>query len=495
MARGDGTDGGAQAGDETYAGASGRAADRTAARRHPHRLSGAPGTRARHQPSVLAYARLCTAGESTARQLAARTFALAARRAARGTDAAGPWRHQLLLLAGETAAEWAVDERSAGLDAGLLLVVNTAGTGRPVPPMLAAFRSLPPRAQGMIWYGVVDREPRRPDGRAARPRPPGRHVRHTARAPGTGAGLSAVPAGRLRGPALCGLPAPHRGVGTARHPAGQRRPARPHGALPALHGGARRAVHPAGHPAHGPRRGTAAVGGHGVRGAGDGPAGRRRLARDARDLAAVAPFRAGLGGPGRGPGAAALPGAVAGRHAVPAGGERVGTSSRRTTAGDGDGDRPGDAVLPHAVAVAFRVVEVPSPKPSPTPSRTVRPSPTPSTPSYRAPGGTYSPVVNVASGRCLDIDGGLEKGTDVVTAPCTSSHTQLWRVDAGRGVVQSYADEDYCLDSRGPRTRASASGSATRSTDATARTSASRWTRACDPPRHRPGPRGDPGRG
>ncbi|WP_416238151.1 RICIN domain-containing protein [Streptomyces mutabilis] len=61
--------------------------------------------------------------------------------------------------------------------------------------------------------------------------------------------------------------------------------------------------------------------------------------------------------------------------------------------------------------------------------------------------------MNVASGRCLDIDGGLEKGTDVVTAPCASSPTQLWRVDAGRGVIQSYADDDYCLDSRGSVTK------------------------------------------
>ncbi|UXI79132.1 RICIN domain-containing protein, partial [Streptomyces vinaceusdrappus] len=95
----------------------------------------------------------------------------------------------------------------------------------------------------------------------------------------------------------------------------------------------------------------------------------------------------------------------------------------------------------------------PSAAPSRSASHTARPSPaptrTPTAPSYRAPDGTYAQVVNVASGRCLDIDGGLEKGTDVVTAPCGASPTQLWRVDAGRGVVQSYADDDYCLDSRG----------------------------------------------
>jgi hypothetical protein len=58
--------------------------------------------------------------------------------------------------------------------------------------------------------------------------------------------------------------------------------------------------------------------------------------------------------------------------------------------------------------------------------------------------------VNTASGLCLDIrDGDLELGTDVITAPCGSSPTQRWRVDSDRGVLQSSADPDFCLDSRG----------------------------------------------
>jgi hypothetical protein len=59
-------------------------------------------------------------------------------------------------------------------------------------------------------------------------------------------------------------------------------------------------------------------------------------------------------------------------------------------------------------------------------------------------------VVNLASGLCLDIrDGDLEKRTDVVTAPCTSSATQRWRVDTDLGALRSAADDDFCLDSRG----------------------------------------------
>jgi hypothetical protein len=59
-------------------------------------------------------------------------------------------------------------------------------------------------------------------------------------------------------------------------------------------------------------------------------------------------------------------------------------------------------------------------------------------------------VVNADSGLCLDIrDGVMDLGTDVITARCTSSRTQMWRVDTTRGVLQSYADADFCLDSRG----------------------------------------------
>jgi hypothetical protein len=47
------------------------------------------------------------------------------------------------------------------------------------------------------------------------------------------------------------------------------------------------------------------------------------------------------------------------------------------------------------------------------------------------------------------VAGDLENGTDVVTVPCSASPSQRWRVDSARGVLQSYADPDFCLDSRG----------------------------------------------
>ncbi|MDW8810722.1 hypothetical protein P1P68_39470, partial [Streptomyces scabiei] len=115
--------------------------------------------RERHHPSVLAYARLCAASESSALELATQAFTTATRETARGTEAAVPWRHQLLLLTVRVAAGWTTDEHATGLAPALRPVLAAAGPEGPVPPLLAAFRLLPPRPQGLIWYGVVEQEP------------------------------------------------------------------------------------------------------------------------------------------------------------------------------------------------------------------------------------------------------------------------------------------------------------------------------------------------
>lgn len=115
--------------------------------------------RERHHPSVLAYARLCAASESSARELATQAFTVATRETARGTEPGVPWRHQLLLLAFRVAATWTTDEHATGLAPTLRPVLDAAGPDGPVPPLLAAFQFLPPRPQGLIWYGVVEQEP------------------------------------------------------------------------------------------------------------------------------------------------------------------------------------------------------------------------------------------------------------------------------------------------------------------------------------------------
>ncbi|MFM9662928.1 ricin-type beta-trefoil lectin domain protein, partial [Streptomyces scabiei] len=80
----------------------------------------------------------------------------------------------------------------------------------------------------------------------------------------------------------------------------------------------------------------------------------------------------------------------------------------------------------------------PSPTRGSAPPRTGTPPPPRPTPSpVRPPGAAYAQVVNVATGRCLEVAGDFENGTDVVTVPCSGSASQRWRVDADRGVLQS----------------------------------------------------------
>ncbi|NGO11811.1 ricin-type beta-trefoil lectin domain protein, partial [Streptomyces sp. HC44] len=104
-----------------------------------------------------------------------------------------------------------------------------------------------------------------------------------------------------------------------------------------------------------------------------------------------------------------------------------------------------------------RTVESPGPtkstrpaSPSPTPTRTPSPTPTRTEPpGPQPPDGSYAQVVNVATNVCLDVENGdFDNGTDVIAADCSSSETQRWRVDTARGALQSYADPDFCLDSR-----------------------------------------------
>ncbi|WP_210588212.1 ricin-type beta-trefoil lectin domain protein [Streptomyces sp. GESEQ-35] len=393
--------------------------------------------RERHRPSVLAYARLCTTSDSTARQLAAQAFTLAARETARGTDPSVPWRHQLLLLAGQVAASWARDERSAGLDAGLLLVLNTAA---PVPSMLPAFQTLPSRTQGLIWYAVVEREP---DDRTAA-------LLGLTRADvtyGMATALQQLAQACLR-TRLAASDDPRCGdfrrlIEKAVRPDNPRDSADLHAhmahcphctaayeELSALRDTPRTAL------AEGllPWAGTAYVMGEAsepkstVRTAtGSWPQSRRLVLASAALGVALVPLLVYLLAPGD-----------------PA---SEGAAASVTTP-------PSPPPVTVTATVPVRPSASPSPSvtsksPSPSPSSKPPTSPSPA-PAHRPPGGTYAQVVNAASGLCLDIrDGVLEKGTDVVTAPCGASGTQRWRVDAGRGVVQSSADPDYCLDSRG----------------------------------------------
>ncbi|MFG2943637.1 RICIN domain-containing protein [Streptomyces adustus] len=411
--------------------------------------------RARHQPSVLAYARLCVTGEAAARQLAAQTFTSVARETARGTDPDVPLRHRLLLLTAGSAASWATDGRAAGLDSGLLLVLNTAPPGGPVPPMLAAFRSLPSRAQGLIWYGVVEREP---ESRTA-----GFlgltewDVRH-----GAPQALLALGQACLRA-RLAASDDPRCGD-FRRLIEESARPEHPRHS-PDLHAHMTRCPHC-----------TSAY--EELSALRDDP--RTALAEGLLPWGGTAYARTGAAATTRvNPRLDARVTDPSAPRTWPQSRSIVLASAALSVVlvplllflntSDGSQDRQqsaGAAALPSTPAVtvtATATYSAPAPSPSPTrtspsPSHssarprptTHKPTPTPTpSPAPRPPGAAYAQVVNVSTGRCLDVGGDFDNGTDVVTAPCSGADTQRWRVDADRGVLQSYADPDFCLDSRG----------------------------------------------
>ncbi|MGI5375952.1 ricin-type beta-trefoil lectin domain protein [Streptomyces sp. CA-251387] len=415
--------------------------------------------RARHHAPVLAYARLCTPNDSMARQLAAQAFTLAARQTARGVDPGLPWRHRLLLLTTRSAGTWAMDERAAGLDAGLLLVLNTTGPSGPVPPMLVAFQTLSSRTQGLIWYGVVEREP--VDRTAALLGLTREDVTY-----GIDPALQQLARACLRTrlaasddpdcPDFGRLieesvrpDSPRDSTDLRAHMAHCPHCTTAYEELSALRDSPRTAL------AEGllPWGGTAyAAGGTGEREA-VGLAAERNWPTGGRpwDRRRVVLVSAALG-------VALLPLVL---FLV----AQDGSSSQEPVGSVGTAV----SVPPVAVTVTATVSVTPSassPSPSPSPSRTskspsptrsstptktARPKPTPS-PAH-PPNGTYAQVVNVATGLCLDIDGAPYNGTDVTTATCTSARDQRWRVDSERGVLQSYAYPDYCLDSRGSTDR------------------------------------------
>ncbi|CCK24772.1 hypothetical protein BN159_0393 [Streptomyces davaonensis JCM 4913] len=447
--------------------------------------------RARHRPSVLAYARLCTAGEAVARQLTAHAFTAAARETARGTEPVTPLRHQLLLLVGRIAAEWADDERAVGLDAGLLQALST---NAPAPTLLRAFHSLPLRVQGLVWYGLVEREP---EERVAlllgMSGPDVKWGLERALVELSGAALRTRLADSLD-PDCAGFrrlieesvrpDSPRHSHDLSRHMAqcthctmayeeqctlrDTRRTALAEGLLPwsgaAYMSGLRRDEDTRGGSATGPGAGAHAAGRR--RGAVHAsPGGTSLTARDgsghaaARDAWGSVAETARAWPPSR---RFALASAALGVAIAPLllfllslgdpAAENVASHTTPTPP-------PAPAVTPTVTVTPSpsKTRTSPSPKPTPTPSRTsARPQPSatpkpPPSPTTHAPNGTYAEVVNNETGLCLDVQGGrFAKGNDVITTTCSGSERQLWRYDAERQVLQSYAeDQAFCLDSRG----------------------------------------------
>ena len=415
--------------------------------------------RRRHHPSVLLYARLCAAGDSAAGRLAAESFTTAARETARGFEPYLPLRHHLLLLTARLAASWAADDRSAGVDPALLLVLNAGGLpDGPTPPLLPAFQTLPARTQGLIFYGALEEEP----------------LERTA----AFLGLS-------RADVAHGTPLAVKALAQAclRH----RLAASDDPRCPDFRRLIEEAVRPDAprysadldaHKAHCPHC-TAAF--EDLTALRDAP--RQALAEGLLPWSGTPYIRPGTPAPAPAP----APEPPASRPSRPPQRRYLLTSMALgvalapllvflLTSNDGPYQHPTAATpSPPPVTVTATVSVSPSPTPTPTPTPTPSPSPTSKSPSPKRtshrptpspsrrpspsptpspPGSAYAQVVNLASGRCLDIrDEGLWQGNDVITAPCSSSPTQRWRVDSYLGVLRSAADDDFCLDSRGSTER------------------------------------------
>ncbi|MDX3224949.1 ricin-type beta-trefoil lectin domain protein [Streptomyces sp. ME19-01-6] len=410
--------------------------------------------RGRHRPSVLAYARVCTADENAARRLTAQAFALAARDTVRGSEPHGPWRHQLLLLAHRVAASWAAEERAACLDTDLLTRVHWAGPEAPLPPMLAAFQELPARGQGLLWYGVVEQEPPErvanllglsPQEVAYGIEPALWRLRQSllkTRLDASGhqhcQGFQRLIEESVRpGTQRCNADL-HTHMGHCGHCAtayeelsqlrDTPRTTLAEGLLP--WGGA---AYARGDTGEQTRAGTDGL-------TNGWPS--RRIALGATAVgAAVAPLLVYL--------------------LVSGGSEHVQAASSVRTPPSSPTPTVTAPRTPSPSPTPRTKSSSPTPTPTPTASKTAQPAlpkatpkpkpkPTAQPPAAHPPNGTYAQMVNVASDLCLDIrDGVMDLGTDVITAPCTSSATQRWRVDAARGVLQSFADPGFCLDSRG----------------------------------------------
>ncbi|MFI5663159.1 ricin-type beta-trefoil lectin domain protein [Streptomyces sp. NPDC051684] len=438
--------------------------------------------RGRHRHALLAYARVCAGDPDTARQLGAQAFARAAREVARGAEPRGSWRHHALLLVHRTAVEWAADERRARLAPGLLGALGAPDAHRP-PALLAAFHTLPPRTQTLLWHSVVDG-----DSDAATGIVTGAPAREVAQA--RGAALDA-----LRGACLAARQGTHcRAYG--RLIEGATRPGRPRGTadldahlarcpsctaayleLTALRDDPRRAL------AEGllPWGGTDYLLTDAPATAPTVPAPAARAAAPRRHRAKPptradrrkaprrrTPVRAtptGFALASAAVGVALVPLLILtlteGRPDLSAVGQGMGATPSTpppvrvtVTATTTATTTTTSTATATTTARSTETVTVPPPSratPSAKPSASAH---EPKPPRFRAPGEDYAEVVDVASGRCLDVSRTpLADGDDVVAVQCDRTGSQQWRVDASRGVVQSAANPDFCLDNRGDTDR------------------------------------------
>ncbi|MFC5219022.1 sigma-70 family RNA polymerase sigma factor [Streptomyces coerulescens] len=123
----------------------------------------------RHHTSVLAYARTCTRDVYTAEDLASEAFARTLRAVQGGAGPRDAWRPYLLTTVRRAAADWAATARRTELSADFetwLAEAPVEASGEDLVLLhedsdlvRRAFRRLPERWQGALWYSAVEGEP------------------------------------------------------------------------------------------------------------------------------------------------------------------------------------------------------------------------------------------------------------------------------------------------------------------------------------------------
>jgi hypothetical protein len=432
--------------------------------------------RRRHLPAALAYARVCGRDSDAAGELAEQAWEEALRQMRQGAGPAESWRHPLLLLVAEIAADWAADGSPGGLwvrlapafvawsdergnatgddertwDSGDGSGVEgadsgggdggTAGRGS-ATQIAIAYRGLSERTRAILWHTLVERE-REAKTAALLGVEPGGVAAAGDRA------LDALRVAYLEEHA-------HRG-GESCHAFARMIEVAARGS------GGRRNADLDGHLA-GCRTCTAAL--------------TDLTALDRRPGVALAEAVLPWGGPAYVAARLSDDADIAQQPTMTVVPASTGTRARVLLAA---------AALIAVTAIAAALVAHPdsgapavsgpapaSPAPSrgsPGPARTIvttkptatrtttapAPAPAPAPERHRAParrrtppGDTYVQLVNAGSGLCLDIDDSeLEAGADVVTRKCSAAALQKWFLDSA-GRLHNSADAALCLDSRG----------------------------------------------
>ncbi|MFI9100531.1 ricin-type beta-trefoil lectin domain protein [Streptomyces fildesensis] len=434
--------------------------------------------RRRHLPRVRAYAGLCCSDDASAQELADRAFVLALGEAGSGEGPRGPWRLRVLDLVHRAAAEWLHDGRADRL--GELYAAHLRGDescqapgshaprSSPAPTgdaagrgvLAQAFAALVPRVQRILWYAVVERES---DADVALFAGEMRHVVQAQATKARDAYREAVLCAfleRAAEPACSGfrrmLEAAARRSYARHHAELAAHLARCAGCEAALGAlidieerpGPTVSAGVLGWDSDSYARGVPSEATAVDRGPSDTVPGVRSRLLPGFCLRTCAGFQLMLA-------VALVVGIAVSSDVAPSRG-RHGTGTLRAGGGDG-----------LATAVGLKPPTAPSRSVSPLLPLPRRPSPSTRSASAGPPTSTLSPVsspsaapatlgpvftplVNLATGRCLDMpEGDYWMGEDVVTRPCRpGSVTQQWRLTS-RGVVQNAADTSYCLDSRG----------------------------------------------